>query len=483
MDVDVSLQPRASQKSKAWRKRSAGSRPGSSKNSVSSPAATPTHSPVPSPSITPTVSLHMFPRSDPQPGSSVILEADETTDDDVGQEIASTSGFLEYTGDEKIELIPKTISDLPEAVVAKITRQGLDISQITGQEFQYLFHIVHFLYKDMFGGKETETRPFKRIGHQKHVLTSQNKQYATSLIQQFDHKVPMKKIFPSLEFSSEGGFGQVFTGKMVVEKNKPKVKVAVKKVSHSTAVEIDSNISELFFLSSCKHPNIVKFISAYHVPADAKLKTKVDQLFYVMEWLEGGTLNQAAKSGAKFGDHHIAHIAHECLTAVDYLHSCHWIHRDLKSQNVMLSIDGQVKLVDFGLSCDMRRGRRTKMLGSPFWIPPEMIKFRPHSYPVDIWSLGVCLLEMYLVDPPLRKNPILCMYTIATQGLAHFIPEKASPLAKACLERFLVVDPDKRPTAKELLQDNWFKGRELGDGLSPILKQVFVMKNLSNMGI
>lgn len=78
------------------------------------------------------------------------------------------------------------------------------------------------------------------------------------------------------------------------------------------------------------------------------------------------------------------------------------------------------------------------------WIPPEMIQFRPHGLLVDVWSMAVCLLELFLEDAPLKKTPYLCMMTIATQGLAQFIPATAEPDAKDVLKKCLVVEPDNR---------------------------------------
>jgi len=260
---------------------------------------------------------------------------------------------------------------------------------------------------------------------------------------------------------------------------KKKERVAVKKLVHTGSRDMERNLSEVFFVSSCKHENIVEFKACYLVTSDIK-KLPKPELWIVMEFLEGGTLAKAS-TGTLISDENKAYVAKEILKGLDYLHSLNFVHRDLKSTNVMLSISGEVKIIDFGLATDMSTGPVTKMLGSAFWIPPEMILLQPHSYPADIWSFGVCMLEFIMRAPPM-ESPILCMYTAATRGLSHLIPSTASEGAKAFLCRALTVDQHERPTAGELLQDPWLSRPNLSEGLPKVLKQIFLSRNLENLG-
>lgn len=128
-----------------------------------------------------------------------------------------------------------------------------------------------------------------------------------------------------------------------------------------------------------------------------------------MEHLEGGTLDQVAKS-VNFTEPQISFVAREVLKALEYLHSENLVHRDLKSSNIMLSIKGEVKLIDFGLCVDISSGKKTAMVGSPFWMPPEMIRRLPHGAKVDIWSLGICLVELANGCPPNVKSSLKVNY-------------------------------------------------------------------------
>lgn len=149
--------------------------------------------------------------------------------------------------------------------------------------------------------------------------------------------------------------------------------VAIKKVSHLLSREMEHNHAEVGFLLSCLgQPNIVQFKKALQMG---------DQLWIVTEFLEGGTLGAASKA-YRFTERHIAFVAHEMLQALTYLHSRHLVHRDLKSANVMLSIKGQVKLIDFGLCCDLGgpEGSRVQLLGSPCTPSPPS---PPHPISLD----------------------------------------------------------------------------------------------------
>eukprot|EP00029_Vermamoeba_vermiformis_P005987 TRINITY_DN2228_c0_g1_i1.p2 TRINITY_DN2228_c0_g1~~TRINITY_DN2228_c0_g1_i1.p2 ORF type:complete len:324 (+),score=105.45 TRINITY_DN2228_c0_g1_i1:886-1857(+) len=278
-----------------------------------------------------------------------------------------------------------------------------------------------------------------------------------------------KKLFKNLEFSGKGGFGRVFGGKDIATRHR----VAIKKLPHVTEKDKRNNYSEIAFLMTCEHPNIVKFLSAYEVK---------EEVWIVMEFLEGGTLNEAVKVH-QFSEKHIAYVAREMLKGLKYLHAQGFVHRDLKSANVMMSIDGDIKLIDFGLCADVSEGERVQMLGSPFWMPPEMIHRKPHGCPADIWSFAVCILEMYLKEPPNSSSRLRAMYYIGTEGCKHHIPSRASEQARDFLGRCLEMDPSKRATADELLEHPFVTQPRLHEGIKDVLRGVFVSNSLALSGI
>jgi len=148
----------------------------------------------------------------------------------------------------------------------------------------------------------------------------------------------------------------------------------------------------------------------------------------------------------------------------------------------MININGAVKLIDFGLCADLSDGPRKRMLGSPFWISPEMIRQEEHSYSTDIWSLGVLVLELYTTRPPLYDSGIKCMLTVATEGLKQFIPDRACDDAKSLLNKCFEMNPKDRPSSAELLEHPWLTVPGLSRGINKILESIFLSDTLNNIG-
>lgn len=158
------------------------------------------------------------------------------------------------------------------------------------------------------------------------------------------------------------------------------------------------------------------------------------------------------------------------------------IHRDIKSDNILLSMQGDIKLTDFGFCAQINDtlARRTTMVGTPYWMAPEVVTKKPYGPKVDVWSLGIMAIEMVEGEPPyLNENPIrVCPYIsllmvqalwlIATTGTPQVQqPEQLSPMFRAFLARCLEVEPDKRPGAEALLQDPFLQKTDPLRSLAP----------------
>jgi len=295
------------------------------------------------------------------------------------------------------------------------------------------------------------------------------------LIEIPEHTKSMSKILKSFEFESKGGFGRVYKAKY--KQNKTSSVVAVKKLSHNYSYEREHNITEVGFLTACRHSNVANHITTYRViqPDES------EELWIVMEHIEGGTLSEMIKHQVLY-DKQVAWVAREILKALSFLHSFNFAHRDLKSSNIMISMKAQVKLVDFGLCADFSDGPRREMLGSPFWMPPEMILNKPHSVQVDIWSLGVILLECFFGSPPYNVSPLLCMYKVATEGLLPVVSQlKEGSEARDFITRCLQMNPDYRETCTELLEHSWLHPSKMDIGIKVLLRQIFVHKGVDSL--
>ncbi|KAG8322890.1 Serine/threonine-protein kinase PAK 5 [Homalodisca vitripennis] len=158
-------------------------------------------------------------------------------------------------------------------------------------------------------------------------------------------------------------------------------KVAVKKMDLRKQQRRELLFNEVVIMRDYHHPNIVEMYESFLVG---------DELWVVMEFLEGGALTDIV-THARMDEEQIATVCKQCLKALSYLHSQGVIHRDIKSDSILLAADGRVKLSDFGFCAQVSQElpKRKSLVGTPYWMSPEVISRLPYGPEVDIWSLGV----------------------------------------------------------------------------------------------
>ncbi|GAM21246.1 hypothetical protein SAMD00019534_044210 [Acytostelium subglobosum LB1] len=286
-----------------------------------------------------------------------------------------------------------------------------------------------------------------------------------------------KEQYKNLDFEARGGFGSVYAAK---NKNphcaNDKQMVALKKMPHRTLKQKRMNLTEISFMKYCRHPNIADFICSYQ---------RNDELWMIMEFLEGGTLSDAIHNFT-FCESKIAYVAREILRGIHYLHANNICHRDLKSSNIMISLKGDIKIIDFGLAIDFSIEKEDiHMCGSPYWMPPEQIHGRPHSFSADIWSFGVCVVEMLKRRLPNHNSRLKSMVTTATEGLVLSREEHAewSDEVYDFVHRCIQFDPQQRATAEQLLEHPFLtKACDLKD-IKEILPALFMSNTLSKQGL
>jgi serine/threonine protein kinase len=260
----------------------------------------------------------------------------------------------------------------------------------------------------------------------------------------------------------EGSTGMVYAAQDTCEYNKL---VAIKKMNVNKQQRRELLFNEVVIMRDFKHKNIVEMYESYLVEED---------LWVVMEYLAGGTLTDIVTK-SKMSEIQIATVCKSVLKALSFLHANGVIHRDIKSDSILMTTDGKVKLTDFGfvaqISSDLQK--RKSLVGTPYWMAPEIISRLPYGTEVDIWSLGIMIIEMIDGEPPyFDQPPLQAMRFIRDMPPPKFkdIIHKISPRLQGFLDRLLVRDPLQRATSVELLDHPFIKQSMSSDCLSELIE-------------
>ncbi|XP_078272233.1 myosin-IIIa-like [Rhinoraja longicauda] len=232
----------------------------------------------------------------------------------------------------------------------------------------------------------------------------------------FDNFPDPSDTWEIIETIGKGTYGKVF--KVLNKKNDSKAAVKILDPIHDIDEEIVIEYNILQALSD--HENVVKFYGMYY-KKDVRNK---HQLWLVLELCNGGSVTDLAKGllkrGERMSEPIIAYILHEALMGLKHLHNNRTIHRDIKGNNILLTTEGGIKLVDFGVSAQLSstRLRRNTSVGTPFWMAPEVIACEQQldsSYDIrcDVWSLGITAIELGDGSPPLTDlHPMRALFKI-----------------------------------------------------------------------
>ncbi|GEQ68420.1 hypothetical protein JCM33374_g2088 [Metschnikowia sp. JCM 33374] len=274
-------------------------------------------------------------------------------------------------------------------------------------------------------------------------------------------------LFRIISKAGQGASGEVYLAESLIPGQNNR-KVAIKQMDLQAQPRKELIINEILVMKDSRHDNIVNFLDSY--------LRGTNDLLVIMEYMEGGSLTEVIENNeCKLNERQIATICNETLKGLQFLHKKHIIHRDIKSDNVLLSAKGHVKITDFGFCAKLtdQRSKRATMVGTPYWMAPEVVKQKEYDEKVDVWSLGIMTIEMIEGEPPyLNEEPLKALYLIATNGTPKLKkPELLSNSIKKFLSICLCVDVKYRATTDELLEHSFiqYKSGSVSE-LAPLLE-------------
>jgi len=264
-------------------------------------------------------------------------------------------------------------------------------------------------------------------------------------LQELVSKADPTSLYPHMEKIGEGAAGEVFAAM----DSKLGKNVAIKKMEIN-GENMKLLITEIGIMKTSRHENIVNYMDSFIV--DERY------LWVVMDFMDGGCLTDVMEQfdQLKMTEPQISFVCRQTLRALSYIHGLHRIHRDIKSDNILLGMDGSIKLADFGFAAQLtqKQQQRNTVVGTPYWMAPELIRGHDYGTKVDIWSLGIMLMEMAEGEPPYMEFPPLrALFLITTKGIPPLKePQKWTPEFTDFYNKCLDKDVDKRPGADELLK-------------------------------
>nr|XP_046164091.1 serine/threonine-protein kinase PAK 6 [Oncorhynchus gorbuscha] len=260
--------------------------------------------------------------------------------------------------------------------------------------------------------------------------------------------------------------GEGSTGVVCIAREKHSGRqVAVKMMDLRRQQRRELLFNEVVIMRDYQHRNVVEMFKSALVE---------EELWVIMEYLQGGALTNIV-SETRLSEEQIATVCEAVLQALAYLHSQGVIHRDIKSDSILLTLDGRIKLSDFGFCAQISKDipKRKSLVGTPYWMAPEVISKSPYSTEVDVWSLGIMVVEMVDGEPPyFSETPVAAMRRLRDEPAPTVRnATQVSPVLKNFLDRMLIRDPVERASATDLLEHPFLLKSGSPQCLVPLVEQ------------
>ena len=259
-----------------------------------------------------------------------------------------------------------------------------------------------------------------------------------------------------------GSFGTVHRG--LNQRNGSFIAVKCLNILVSDRKSIADFQREVDLMRVLTHPNIVRYLGA-------EVNEDEGVLYIFQEWVPGGSLASVLQ---KFGPLDVGVVRkylHQVLQGLDYLHSNEIVHRDIKGGNILVDLQGQIKLADFGASKHIENGTMSSsMKGTPYFMAPEVIEERYDGKKADVWSLGGAALQMITAEPPWKllnfRSHMSLLLHIKESSSPPPMPRNISESLRYLIEKCFDRDPHNRPSTSELFNYPFFNEEDSEDETS-----------------
>ncbi|KAI8086056.1 kinase-like domain-containing protein [Halteromyces radiatus] len=297
-------------------------------------------------------------------------------------------------------------------------------------------------------------------------LSTSSLSLGSQFIDEIIEAMPPTTLYSDLILIANGDSGPMYAAKHALSNRM----VAIKKIPLTAKEKLTKLDQELLLMKMSRHPNIVELIAKYTVE---------DEIWVVTEYMDislADIIMTQSSNSSFIAEVQMARIAREIVRALTHLHRLRRIHRDIRSDNVLLNHRGDIKLVDFSQCAQLtnHQEKRRSVVGTPYWMAPEVIKGQEYDTKADIWSLGVMMMEMIQGNPPYIDHPPLrAVFLIAANGIPKLDhPEQWSHALKDFIEKCTLMDPDARPDAEQLLKHPFLTMAATSESTMELVNQV-----------